>query len=96
MLAIHKVDNPYTLELLWNHTSKHDYHNFSSLFLHDGTGGWHEILSQLKDKEASCSKSNNITKCLEWRKKRKLMNEKYNNIIYTNINDDSDNDDGDT
>ena len=54
----------------------------------EGTGGWHNILSDISTKESVCSSSKNVTECIQWRRHRYLSNKKYYNILYNNNNDD--------
>jgi len=57
--------------------------------MNEGTGGWHNILSDISTKERVCSSSKNVTECIQWRRHRYLSNKKYYKILYGNSNDDS-------
>jgi len=80
MFVIHKV-NDADIRFLWDNATAHNFHNMTPLFLMTGTGGWHELVRIVKEKESECYKSSNVSECSQWRHRRSLHNIFYPNLI---------------
>ena len=74
VLLIHKVSSE-DMAFLWDNATAHNFHNLTSFFTNDGTGGWHEILNKIDFKEKTCHQAANVTECLEWRRQRHLLSQ---------------------
>jgi len=68
VFVIHKVQ-AHDIDFMWDNATAHDYHNMTSVFIMTGTGGWHEMIRVIKEKESNCHLAANKTDCLRWRQR---------------------------
>ena len=78
MLLIDKVKEPKIMYNLWNDASvEHNFHDFSSIFMHENETGWIETLNKLENDEIKCRKlynfnENEMKNCIFEVNKRRL------------------------
>lgn len=69
IFVVHKV-HAGDMWFIWDNATGTNYHNLTAVFLLTGTGGWHEIVKGVREREENCHAAANETECLKWRRER--------------------------